>query len=316
MLTCPDYEVIQKTAKRIKPFIHRTPVLTCQTINDMCRSEVFFKCENFQKAGSFKSRGASNAVLSLAEKEARVGVVTQSSGNHAAAIALAARRRDIKAYIVMPSNAAKAKISAVKHYGGEIHFCEPTISSREELAEQLVREKGCPLIPPYNDYRIIAGQATAALELLEQVENLNIIIAPVGGGGLLSGTALTASSGSQKIQVIGAEPEGADDAQRSFTAGKLIPQTAPNTIADGLLTSLGSLTFPIIQNYVHDIELVSEASIVKTMRFVFERMKIVIEPSSAVAVAPLIDQSAKFEGKRIGVILSGGNVDLDRLPWM
>jgi threonine dehydratase len=316
MLTCPDYEVIQKTAKRIKPFIHRTPVLSCQTINDMCRSEVFFKCENFQKAGSFKSRGASNAVLSLSEKEARLGVVTQSSGNHAAAIALAARRRDIKAYIVMPSNAAKAKISAVKHYGGEIHFCEPTISSREELAEQLVREKGCPLIPPYNDYRIIAGQATAAHELLEQVENLDLIIAPVGGGGLLSGTALTASSGSQKIQVIGAEPEGADDAQRSFTAGKLIPQTAPNTIADGLLTSLGSLTFPIIQKYVHDIELVSEDSIVKTMRFVFERMKIVIEPSSAVAVAPLIDQSAKFEGKRIGVILSGGNVDLDRLPWM
>jgi len=245
-----------------------------------------------------------------------MGVVTQSSGNHAAAIALAAKRRGIRAFIVMPSNAAKAKISAVKTYGGEIHFCEPTISSREELADQLVREKGCPLIPPYNDYRIIAGQATAALELLEQVKNLDIIIAPVGGGGLLSGTALTASSWSQKIKVFGAEPEGADDAKRSFIAGKLIPQTAPNTIADGLLTSLGSLTFPIIQKYVHDIELVSEDSIITTMRFVFERLKIVIEPSSAVAVAPLIEQRGKFEGKRIGVILSGGNIDLDQLPWM
>ncbi|MBT8362371.1 MAG: pyridoxal-phosphate dependent enzyme [Desulfobacterales bacterium] len=316
MLTCPDYEVILQSAKRIKPFIHRTPVLTCQTINDMCSSEVFFKCENFQKAGSFKYRGATNAVLSLSETEARTGVITQSSGNHAAAIALAAKRKGIKAFIVMPSNAAKAKISAVRTYGGEIHFCEPTISSREELADRLVREKGFPLIPPYNDYRIIAGQATAALELLEQVNNLDIIIAPVGGGGLLSGTALTASGCSQKIQVFGAEPQGADDAQRSFIAGKLIPQTAPNTIADGLLTSLGSLTFPIIQKYVHDIELVSEDSIITAMRFVFERMKIVIEPSSAVAVAPLIEQRGKFEGKRIGVILSGGNIDLDRLPWM
>ena len=316
MLTCPDYTEIQKTAERIKSFIHRTPVLTCQTINDMCGSKVFFKCENFQKAGSFKYRGATNAILSLTEKEARSGVVTQSSGNHAAAIALAARQRNIKAYIVMPSNAPRAKISAVEHYGGEIHFCEPTILSREELADKLVHQKGCPLIPPYNDYRIIAGQATAALELLEQVRDLDMIIAPVGGGGLLSGTALTAFNCSDNIRVVGAEPEGADDALRSFTAGKLIPQTAPNTIADGLLTSLGNLTFPIIQKYVDAIELVSEDAIIKTMRFVFQRMKIVVEPSSAVAVAPLTEKRAKFEGKRIGVILSGGNVDLDRLPWL
>jgi threonine dehydratase len=316
MLTCPDYTEIQKTAERIKSFIHRTPVLTCQTINDMCGSEVFFKCENFQKAGSFKYRGATNAILSLTEIEARSGVVTQSSGNHAAAIALAARQRNIKAYIVMPSNAPRAKISAVEHYGGEIHFCEPTISSREKLADKLVHQKGCPLIPPYNDYRIIAGQATAALELLEQVRDLDMIIAPVGGGGLLSGTALTAFNCSDNIRVVGAEPEGADDAQRSFTAGKLIPQTAPNTIADGLMTSLGNLTFPLIQKYVDAIELVSEDAIIKTMRFVFQRMKIVVEPSSAVAVAPLTEKRAKFEGKRIGVILSGGNVDLDRLPWL
>ena len=276
MLTCPDYEVIRQSAKRIKPFINRTPVLTCQTINDMCSSEVFFKCENFQKAGSFKSRGAANAVLSLSETEARTGVVTQSSGNHAAAIALAARRKGIKSFIVMPSNAAKAKISAVKTYGGIIHFCEPTISSREELADQLVREKGCSLIPPYNDYRIIAGQATAALELLNQVKNLYIIIAPVGGGGLLSGTALTASSCSQKIQVFGAEPEVADYEHRSFTACKLSHQTAPNTIADGLLTSLGILTFPIIQKDVHDIENFSEDANITTLRFVLDRMKRVI----------------------------------------
>ncbi|MFO7891132.1 MAG: pyridoxal-phosphate dependent enzyme [bacterium] len=306
----PEFQQIQQAYERIKGIIHRTPVLTCTSINQMVQANLFFKCENFQKTGSFKFRGASNTVFSLSEKEASRGVVTHSSGNHAAALSLSAKMKGIPAYIVMPSSAPNIKVEAVKGYRGIITFCEPTLKSREETAQKIIDQKHAHLVHPYNNYKIIAGQGTAALELMEEVDDLDIILAPVGGGGLLSGTAVTAKSNNKSIKVIGCEPENADDAYRSKKAGYIIPSENPDTIADGLLTSLGTKTFPVIRDLVDDIVLVSEHEIVKAMHLLYERMKIVIEPSSAVVLGALIAEKVKIRNKKVGLVVSGGNIDI------
>jgi len=306
---------IRAAAKRIKPYIHRTPVLTNESLNEKVGAKVFLKCENFQKVGAFKFRGACNAVFSLSDEEAARGVSTHSSGNHAQALALAARLRGIPAYIVMPNNASAVKKAAVAGYGGIITFCEPTLAAREAMLAQRVEETGSEVVHPYNDERVIAGQGTAVLELLEEVPGLDVIIAPVGGGGLLSGTSLAAKEINQGIRVIAGEPEMANDAFRSLQAGEIIPSVKPKTIADGLLTSLGNKTFPIIQERVEQIVTVSEQGIVDSMKFIWERAKIIIEPSSAVAVGVLWERKIDLTSSNVGVILSGGNVDLEKLPW-
>ena len=312
----PVIQEVLEAAERIRPFIHRTPVITCGTLNRMCGAELFFKCENFQKAGAFKIRGATNAVLSLGDEEASLGVATHSSGNHAAALALAARARGIRAYVVMPENTSAVKKRAVEGYGAEISLCRPTLRAREEGLARVVDATGAAFIHAYNDLRVIAGQGTAALELCEEVPDLDVVMAPVGGGGLLSGTAVAVTAVSPDTAVIAAEPERADDAYRSLQAGRIIPSDNPDTIADGLRTSLGSLTFPIIRRLVSDIVTVSEEAIVEAMRLVWERMKIIVEPSAAVTVGALLDGPTETRGKRIGIILSGGNVDLASLPWL
>lgn len=311
----PDKKSVLDAMERIKPYINRTRVLTCSTINDLTGGNLFFKCENFQKAGAFKSRGATNAVFQLDESELSRGVATHSSGNHAAALALAAKRRGIKAHIVMPDNSNKVKVRAVEHYGGIITFCAPTLISREETLKEVLAETGAIEIHPYNDLRIIAGQSTAALEILEDHPDINLIIAPVGGGGLLSGTALAARYFGKQVKVIAAEPENANDAYQSFHSKTFVPSVNPDTIADGLRTSLGSLTFPIILEYVDDIVTVSEQSIVNAMRLIWERMKIIVEPSSAVALAAILERKINVKGLKTGIILSGGNVDLNNLPF-
>ena len=311
----PGKASVVEAADRIAPYIHRTPVLTCSTINRMFGGEIFFKCENFQKAGAFKSRGATNAVFQLSDTEIQRGVATHSSGNHAGALALAASRRGIKANIVMPENSSRIKILAVESYGGLITRCKPTLAAREETLKEVISKTGAVEIHPYNDLRIIAGQATAAKEMIEEVNDLDLIMAPVGGGGLLSGTALSARYFGKHIRVIDAEPAGADDAFRSFTSGTFIPSVDPRTIADGLRTSLGSLTFPIIMENVDDIVTVSEEGIIEAMRLIWERMKIIVEPSSAVPLAAIIENKLNISGKRTGIILSGGNVDLENLPF-
>jgi threonine dehydratase len=311
----PTLNDIRAAAERIRPYAHRTPVLTCGAVDRAVGAQVFFKCENFQKVGAFKFRGACNAVFSLDAAEAARGVVAHSSGNHAQALALAARMRGIPAHLVMPSNAPEVKKAGVRGYGGEVILCEPTLAAREAAQEEVVARTGATILHPFNDPRIIAGAGTAALELLEDIPDLDVILAPVGGGGLLSGTALAATGLNPGIRVIAGEPEGADDAFRSLASGTLVPSVQPRTIADGLLTSLGTLTFPIIQDRVERIVTVSEAGIVAAMKFVWERMKVVIEPSSAVPVGVLWERKIDLAGLRVGVILSGGNVDLDRLPW-
>jgi threonine dehydratase len=311
----PTVEIIEAAQRRIHPYIHCTPLITSRVINEMVGAELVFKCENFQKVGAFKFRGASNAVLSLSEDEMINGVATHSSGNHAAALALAASLRGIKAYIVMPSNSSKVKVAAVGHYKGIITFCEPTLQARENMLAKVLKQTNATEIHPYNDYRIIAGQATAAKELIEDGGQFDIIMAPVGGGGLLSGTALSACYYSPCTRVIAAEPIQADDAFQSFYQGKFIPSINPNTIADGLRTSLGSLTYPIIRKHVHQIVRTSEAGIIKAMRIIWERMKIIAEPSSAVPLAALLENTFEHRDLRIGIILSGGNVDLDELPF-
>lgn len=303
------------TAKtRIAPYVHRTPVLTSATLDALTGASLFFKCENLQKIGAFKARGAHNAVFALPDDAIASGVVTHSSGNHAAALALAARTRGIPAYIVMPTNAPKSKIASVQRLGGQITFCEPTVAAREAGCARIQQETGAVLVHPFNDNLIIAGQATAAWELLEDYPNLDIILAPVGGGGLLSGTAL-AATGTLGVLVYGTEPAGADDAQRSFLSGKIEPLVAPNTIADGLRTQLGELPFALIQKHVSGIATVTDAEITTAMRLVWEVMKLVIEPSAAVPVAVALQQRLPLAGKRVGIILSGGNIDLDHLPW-
>ena len=311
----PDKKIIIEAAKRIKNFVHRTPVLSSENINSLFNTKIFFKCENLQKAGVFKSRGAVNAIFSLSEDELKNGVATHSSGNHAQALARAALLRNTNAYIVMPENSSKVKIAAVKNYGGEITFCESNLDSREKTLEKIIEKTQAVEIHPYNNCKIIAGQATATKELIEDVELLDIIMAPVGGGGLLSGTALATYYFSPGTKVIAAEPKQADDAYRSFYQKKFIPSINPNTIADGLLTSLGSLTFPIICEYVNEIMTVSEESIIQAMKLIWERMKIIIEPSSAVPLAAILENRKYFENKRIGIIISGGNIDLNKIPW-
>jgi threonine dehydratase len=311
----PTIKDIREASERINPFVHRTPVLTCRTLNRMSGAKLFFKCENFQKAGVFKIRGATNAVFTLSDEEASRGVATHSSGNHAAALALAAGWRGIKALIVMPRNARRVKTDAVRGYGAEIVFCEPTLDARQKTLAAVVARTGAFFVHPYNDPLVIAGQGTAALELCEEIPELDVIMTPVGGGGLLSGTAIAAAAISPRTDVIAAEPERADDAYRSFHSGKLVPSENPDTIADGLLTSLGDLTFPIIRKHVKDIVTVSEESIASAMRTFWERTKVMIEPSAAVPVAAILSGRIDVTGKRVGVILSGGNVDLDNLPW-
>lgn len=315
MKTAPSIDDIREAAQRIEPFAHRTPILTCDAINRMCEADIFFKCENFQKAGSFKIRGATNAVFSLSDEEASRGVATHSSGNYGAALTLAARWRKVKAHVVVPRNAPPVKVQAMIGYGVEVTYCEPTLEARERGLDQVVARTGATFLHPYNNYSVIAGQGTAGLEICDQAPNLDAIVAPVGGGGLLSGTAIAFSALSPRTQVFGAEPEQADDAYRSFHAGRIIPVRHPDTIADGLRTSLGTLTFPIIREHVRDIVTVSEEAIVRAMRLVWERMKIVVEPSAAVPLAAVLTNREAFPGKRIGVILSGGNVDLANLPW-
>ncbi len=306
---------IQQAAQRIQPYIHHTPVFTNTSLNQRVGAEVHLKCENLQKVGAFKFRGACNAVFSLSDEEALHGVCTHSSGNHAQALVLAAKMRGIPAYIVMPNNAPQVKKNAVAGYGGQITFCEPTLEARESTLERIRLATGANVVHPYNDERVIAGQGTAALELLEQIPNLDVIITPVGGGGLLSGTSIAATESKKGIRVIAGEPEMADDAFRSMQAGKIIPSVNPKTIADGLLTSLGTLTFPIIRERVEQVVTVSEQGITDVMKFIWERAKIVIEPSAAVAVGVLWEKKIDLSGLKVGVILSGGNVDLERLPW-
>ena len=307
---------IRAAHARIADKIHRTPVLTSATLDALCGAQLFFKCENFQKIGAFKARGATNAVFALTDAEAANGVATHSSGNHAAALARAARLRGIPAHIVMPSNAPKTKIESVRRNGGIIVFCEPTLLAREAACAKIIAETGARLVHPFDDYAVMAGQGTATLELLEQAPDLDLIIVPVGGGGLLCGTAVAAKGARPGIRVIAAEPAGADDAARSVAAGRLIPLEQAATIADGLRTSLSARTFPLIQQQVDGIVTVSEESIVAAMRRIWEVLKIIIEPSCAVPYAAIMDEKIDVSGKRVGIILTGGNVDLDALPWL
>ena len=311
-----DLAAIRAAHERIRPYIHRTPVLTSARFDDASGGSLFFKCENFQKVGAFKARGATNAVLSLDDETARRGVATHSSGNHAAALARAAKLRGIPAHIVMPSNTLKVKVRAVEGYGARIVFCEPNQQAREEACARVIAETGATLVHPFENENVMAGQGTVAVELLEEVPDLDLLLCPVGGGGVLSGTAVAAKSLRPGIKVIATEPAGADDAAQSFHKHELIRQDTKSTIADGLRTDLGQPNFDLIQRYVDDIVTVTEENIVAAMRAIWETLKIVVEPSGAVAYAAVLEGKVECRGKRVGIILTGGNVDLDALPWM
>jgi threonine dehydratase len=311
----PELSDIQAAHSRIRPFTHWTPVMSSKQLNELFGCELYFKCENFQKVGAFKFRGATNAVLSLTPEEKSRGVVTHSSGNHAAALALAARMNGITANIVMPENAPVVKKNAVAGYGAEITFCKPTLQSREEATRKIMDKTGATLVHPYDNFNVICGQGTAALELLHEKGDLDIVIAPVGGGGLMSGTSTCVKGISNDIQVIGAEPLNANDAFTSFTTGILTPSVNPLTVADGLLTSLSELTFSVIRNNVDGIFTAKEETIIDCMLLVWERMKIVIEPSSATVLAIIKENPGFFRGKKTGLIISGGNVDFRKLPF-
>jgi threonine dehydratase len=308
-------ELIREAHRRIADKITRTPVMTSGTLDRLADARLFFKCENFQKTGSFKARGATNAVFSLSEAQARQGVATHSSGNHGAALARAAQLRAIPATVVMPDNAPNAKQDSVRRYGGQIVFCEPTLEARERALERVVADRGACVIHPYNDLRVMAGQGTTAIELIEAVADLDFVLSPVGGGGLLSGIAVAAKSLKPSIRVIGVEPAAADDAARSFKSGRIVPSVNPATVADGLRASLGDSTFAQIRRHVDDIVTVSEESIVSAMRRIWEVMKILVEPSGAVAYAGVVEGRLDVRGKRVGLVLTGGNLDLGRLPW-
>ena len=306
---------IIESAERIASYTHNTPVLTSQAINNLAGAELFFKCENFQKMGAFKMRGATNAILQLSNAQKQKGVVTHSSGNFAQALALAAKSLGIKAYIVMPSNAPEVKKKAVKGYGGMITECTPTLEAREHTAQQIQQEKGATFVHPFNDFNVILGNASAGKELLDIHPELDYIIVPVGGGGLVSGTALSALSFSENCTVIGAEPFEVDDAYRSLEAGEIVHNTTTNTVADGLKTSLGDITFNIIKNHVSEIIRVTEEEIIEAMRLIWERMKIIVEPSSATVLAAVLKSKSQFANKKVGLLISGGNVDLKKLPF-
>jgi threonine dehydratase len=312
----PTWDDVLAAHARIEPHIHRTPVLTSGFLNALTGAELFFKCENFQKAGAFKVRGASNAVFGLSDAEAARGVATHSSGNHALSLSYAAGRRGIPCAVVMPRTAPQAKKDAVRGYGGTITECEPSTTSREEVFARVQAETGADFVHPYNDPRVIAGQATCSRELMEQVPGLEAVIAPIGGGGMISGTCLTLSSTAPGVEIYAAEPEQADDAFRSFKAGHIIADDAPVTVADGLKVPLKDLTWHFVKSHVTDILTASEQEIIDAMRLTWARMKIVIEPSCAVPLATILKNPDVFRGRRVGVIITGGNVDLDKLPWM
>ena len=310
-----NLDTIRAAHQRIRPYVHRTPVLTNSWLNDACSATLFFKCENFQKVGAFKARGATNAVFALDDETAQRGVATHSSGNHGAAVARAAKLRGVPAHIVMPSNSAKVKIRSVESYGAHVVFCEPTEESREIQCAEVINKTGATLIHSFENEHVIAGQGTAAMELLEDVPDLDVIMCPVGGGGLLSGTAIAARSIRPQITVIAVEPENTDDAAQSFRAGHRLVTKKKFTMADGLRTNIGEPNFAIVQQYVDDIVTVSEEAIVSAMRTIWETMKIVIEPSATVPYAAIQESKIDIGGKRVGIILTGGNVDLDALPW-
>ncbi len=312
MNNIPTKTDIEIAHKRIEDHIHKTPILTSRSINKILQSNLFFKCENFQRAGAFKMRGATNTILSLTKEELQKGVATHSSGNHAGALALAAKSLNTKCYIAMPNTAPEIKRKAVEGYGGEITFCKPILEDREKTLNEIVTKTGATFIHPYDDYRIIAGQATCAKEVFEELDNLDYILTPLGGGGLLSGTSLSAKYFSNSTKVIGVEPKGADDAYRSIRDGKIYPSVNPKTIADGLLTSLSEKTFGIIRYNVHKIITVKEETILKAMYLIWERMKIIIEPSSATVLAAIMENKEQFIGKYVALVLSGGNVDLKK----
>ncbi len=311
----PDLLALHGAAARIAPWVHRTPVARCSSLDAMVGGRLHFKCEHLQKVGAFKFRGATNAVRSLTAEQAARGVATHSSGNHAQALALAARDRGIAAHIVMPSSASPVKRAAVLGYGAAITTCEPTLAAREATLDLVVAQTGAHFVHPYDDHRVIAGAATAAMELHQQVPGLELILAPVGGGGLLAGTALASHHLAPACRVVGVEPAGADDAFRSLQAGRIIPSVAPRTVADGLLTSLGERNFPILQRHLECIVTVSEDEIVAAMRLLWQRAKLLVEPSSAVPLAALLSGAVDVAGRSVGIVLSGGNVDLDGLPW-
>jgi len=311
----PTLSDVLTAHERIEPYVHRTPVLTSSFINSLVGAELFFKCENLQKAGAFKARGAVNAVFGLNDEQAAKGVATHSSGNHGTCLSYAAGRRGIPCTVVMPRTAPQAKKDAVRGYGGKVVECEPSTSSRETVFAGVVAETGAEFVHPYNDPRVIAGQATCSRELIEQVDALDAVIAPIGGGGMVSGTCLTLSHLAPMVQVYAAEPQQADDAYRSFKAGYIIADDAPNTVADGLKVPLKDLTWHFVRNHVTDILTASEEEIVDAMKLIWKRLKIVMEPSSAVPLATILKNKDVFAGKRVGVIITGGNVDLDKLPW-
>ncbi len=312
----PTYDEVEAAHGRINPYIHRTPVLSSAYFNERTGAELFFKCENFQKAGAFKVRGASNAVFGLDEERAAKGVATHSSGNHGLSLSYAAGRRGIKATVVMPRTAPEAKKQAVRGYGGTVVECEPSTTSREAVFAEVVAETGADFVHPYNDPRVIAGQATCSKELIEDRGHLDAVVAPIGGGGMISGSCLTLSHISPGTEIYAAEPKNADDAYRSFKAGHIIADDAPETVADGLKVPLKDLTWHFVSNYVTDILTASEEDIVDVMYLLWQRMKIIVEPSSAVPLAVILKNPEIFTGKRVGVIVTGGNVDLNKLPWM
>jgi threonine dehydratase len=312
----PTYDDVLAAHRRIHAYVHRTPILTSRFMNELTDAHLFFKCENFQKAGAFKARGASNAVFGLDDEKARLGVATHSSGNHGQALAYAAQRRGVPATIVMPRTAPEAKKAAVRNYGGKIVECAPSTSAREAALAEIVAQSGAEVVHPYNDSRVIAGQATCSKEIIEEVGELDAIVPPIGGGGMTSGCCLTIAAMSPKTKIYPAEPKQADDAYRSLKAGHIIADDAPQTIADGLKVPLKELTWRFVSTRVEDILLASEDEIVEAMRLIWQRMKIVVEPSSAVPLAAVIKHKALFKGKRLGLIVSGGNVDLEKLPWM
>ncbi|MGE8130486.1 beta-hydroxyaspartate dehydratase BhcB [Methylobacterium sp. NPDC080182] len=314
-LITPTLDDVLAAHERIRPYIHETPVLTSRIIDEAAGAQLFFKCENLQKAGAFKARGASNAVFSLTEAQAARGVATHSSGNHGTCLSYAAGRRGIPCTVVMPRTAPQAKKDAVRGYGGRVVECEPSTSSREAVFAEVVAETGAEFVHPYNDPRVIAGQATCARELIAQVPDLDAVIAPIGGGGMVSGTCLTLAGLAPHIAVYAAEPEQADDAHRSLKAGRIIADDAPVTVADGLKVPLKDLTWHFVRHHVADILTVSEAEIVAAMQLIWKRLKIVMEPSSAVALAAVLKNRPVFANNRVGVIITGGNVDLDALPW-
>lgn len=311
----PTLEDMLAAQARIQPYIHRTPVLTSRMLNELTGAELFFKCENLQKAGAFKARGASNAVFGLSDEQAAKGVATHSSGNHGTCLSYAAGQRGIPCTVVMPRTAPQAKKDAVRGYGGRVVECEPSTSSREAVFAEVVAETGAEFVHPYNDHRVIAGQGTCSAELIEQVADLDAVIAPIGGGGMVSGTCLTLSNLAPQVKIYAAEPEQADDAYRSFKAGYIIADDAPETVADGLKVPLKELTWHFVRNHVTDILTASEAEIVDAMKLIWKRLKIVMEPSSAVPLATILKNPEVFAGKSVGVIVTGGNVDLDKLPW-